>query len=76
MHPAVLEFLGQQVKQGIQPSLTQGSFRKLPIALPPVDIQQEVAEVAQAFRTKIEVPRKGRRTDPAAVQAGSFLDGR
>jgi hypothetical protein len=54
MHPAVLEFLGQQVKQGVQPSLTQSSLRNLPIALPPMDIQQEIAEVAQAFRNKIE----------------------
>lgn len=54
MHPAVLEFLGQQVKQGVQPSLTQSSLRNLPIALPPMDIQREIAEVAQAFRNKIE----------------------
>lgn len=54
MHPAVLEFLGQQVKQGIQPSLTQSSLRNLPIALPPMDTQQEIVEVAQAFRNKIE----------------------
>lgn len=54
MHPVVLEFLGQQVKQGIQPSLTQSSLKNLPIALPPMDIQQEIAEVAQAFRHKIE----------------------
>lgn len=54
MHPTVLEFLGQQVKQGVQPSLTQSSLRNLPIALPPMDIQREIAEVAQAFRNKIE----------------------
>jgi restriction endonuclease S subunit len=42
------------VKQGIQPSLTQSSLKNLPIALPPMDIQQEIAEVAQAFRQKIE----------------------
>lgn len=54
MHPAVLEFLGQQVKQGVQPSLTQSSLKNLPIALPPMDIQREIAKVAQAFRNKIE----------------------
>ncbi|GIF37478.1 restriction endonuclease subunit S [Actinoplanes xinjiangensis] len=54
MHPAVLEFLGQQVKQGIQPSLTQGSLKNLPVSLPPMYIQQEIAEVARAFRNKIE----------------------
>lgn len=54
MHPAVLEFLGQQVKQGIQPSLTQSSLKNLPIALPPMNIQREIAKVAQAFRNKIE----------------------
>ncbi|MDG4791117.1 restriction endonuclease subunit S [Micromonospora sp. WMMD1102] len=58
MHPTVLEFLGQQVKQGVQPSLTQGSLRNLPIALPPMDIQREIAEVAQAFRNKIEAPER------------------
>lgn len=54
MHPAVLEFLGQQVKKGIQPSLTQSSLKNLPIALPPMETQQEIAEVAQALRHKIE----------------------
>jgi len=55
MHPSVLEFLGQQVKHGIQPSLTQREIRNLPIAVPPVDVQHEIADVAQAFRNKIEV---------------------
>ncbi|NYT94085.1 restriction endonuclease subunit S [Salinispora sp. H7-4] len=58
MHPAVLEFLGEQVKEGIQPSLTQSSLRSLPIALPPMDVQQEIAVMAQAFREKIEAHEK------------------
>ncbi|GAB3152809.1 hypothetical protein GCM10027290_44290 [Micromonospora sonneratiae] len=53
-HPSVHEFLTRQIKQGLVPSFTSTIVGGLPLALPPLEIQRRVVEVAQAIHDKIE----------------------
>jgi restriction endonuclease S subunit len=53
-HPSVHEFLTRQIKQGLVPSLTSEIVSRLPLALPPLEIQNRVVEVAQAIHDKIQ----------------------
>lgn len=53
-HPSVHEFLARQIQQGLVPSITSRTVNGLPLALPPLEIQKSVVEVAAAMRDKIE----------------------
>ncbi|AXH93548.1 restriction endonuclease subunit S [Micromonospora aurantiaca] len=53
-HPSVHEFLTRQIQQGVVPSLTKEVVSRLPLALPPLEIQNSVVEVAAAVQDKIQ----------------------
>jgi len=57
-HPSVHEFLTRQIQQGLVPSHTSEIFRRLPLALPPLEIQNSVVEVAAAIHDKIQAHKQ------------------
>ncbi|MEH1128385.1 restriction endonuclease subunit S [Micromonospora sp. CPCC 206061] len=53
-HPSVHDFLTGQIQQGVVPSLTSEIVSRLPLALPPLEIQNIVVKVAAAIHDKIQ----------------------
>lgn len=67
--PIVRDWLGQNSTGSTMASLNQGTVRRIPIILPPLPEQREIAAILGALDNKIEVNRKASATLEAMARA-------
>jgi restriction endonuclease S subunit len=54
-HPSVRDWLAQQFRSSIVPTITPARIAALPVVLPPHDLQREIIDITDILHKKIEI---------------------